>query len=66
MNIVSLKNLVDDRDFLHCLVGLNLELCMVETNQLVTQTVYIAAEASLTWQHVFVVVNVLVEEGAIN
>ena len=38
---------------------------MVETNQLVAQSVYIATKPSLSWQHIFVVVDVLIEEGAI-
>ena len=38
---------------------------MIKADQLVTQAVYVSTEASLARQHIFVVVNILVQEGTI-
>ena len=62
MYIVCLEYFIDQGDPFHGLVRLQLELGVVVIDQLVAQSVYIAAETSLTWQHVLVIVDVLVKE----
>ena len=49
----------------HSLISLQLELTVVETDQLVTETVNIPAETSLAGHHIVIVVDILVQEGPV-
>ena len=65
MNIVALQHLVYQFDFLHCIVGRQFELRVVEADQLIAQTINIASEASLARQHIVIVIYILVKERPI-
>ena len=60
--VVPLNPLVHYRDFLHCLFSLQLEFLVIETDQLVAESVHIPSKASLARHNIFVVVDILVEK----
>lgn len=62
MDVVTFNPLVDPSDSFHCLVSLQLELRVVETDELIAEPVHIPTEASLPRHDILVVVDILVEE----
>ena len=65
LDVLTLQLLIVYGYFAHSFAGLRLELTVVEVDQLVAEAVNVAAEPSLPRQHVIVVVDILVQEGAI-
>ena len=65
MDVFFLKLLIIDSYFTHCLVCLLLKLAVVEIDQLIAEAIDVAAEAALARQHIIIVVDIFVEEGAI-
>ena len=50
------------RDFAHGLGRLHIKPVVVEVDELVAESVHVSPETSHSWQYVFVVVNVFIEE----
>jgi hypothetical protein len=64
-DVILVNLVVEQGDLLHGLVGLQLELVVVEIDQLVADPVHVAPEATLPRHHILVVVYVLVKEVSI-